>query len=163
MVIILGDLFLSARSRCARQGTKYTDNVVSWAWPGIGHHCVYMLLEGVIYFILVILIEVSVLCDWKSMCCIRLLFLSPLSIYMNIYAYVYMYMLQGIEKRNKWSFKKFEVIRCAWEEYVKSSLLLPQWFHWNWQIFVKLGYFEISFVDLLKYRVQLHNIFELAY
>ena len=69
MVIILSDLFLSARSRCARQGTKYTDNVVSWAWPGIGHHCVYMLLEGVIYFILVILIEVSVLCDTKLIIC----------------------------------------------------------------------------------------------
>ena len=43
---------------CEAQKINYTDHALDWERPGIGQMALYMFLEGLVLFILVLLIEV---------------------------------------------------------------------------------------------------------
>ena len=43
---------------CEAQKINYTENALDWERPGIGQMALYMFLEGLVLFILVLLIEV---------------------------------------------------------------------------------------------------------
>ena len=57
--LILLLCLISAQEACAQQNINYTANALDWERPGIGQMALYMFLEGLILFILVLLIEVS--------------------------------------------------------------------------------------------------------
>ena len=44
---------------CAKNNVAYFDNVLTWSYPGIGYLCFYMFAEFIVYFILVLLVEVK--------------------------------------------------------------------------------------------------------
>ena len=51
-------LFFRAKLRCDLVGIKYTDHGLTLERPGIGQMVLYMFVEAVVLFILVLLIEV---------------------------------------------------------------------------------------------------------
>lgn len=51
-------IFTSAALACSFRGVVYTDHALAWERPGIGQMALYMFLEAVVLFILVLLIEV---------------------------------------------------------------------------------------------------------
>ena len=57
-VIWFSGYFLRAKLNCETKGIKYTDHGLSWERPGIGQMVLYMFVEAVVLFILVLLIEV---------------------------------------------------------------------------------------------------------
>lgn len=46
--------------QCERQNIRYTDHALDWERPGIGQMALYMFVEGIVLFVLVLLIEVRV-------------------------------------------------------------------------------------------------------
>lgn len=49
----------ASRQFCAQENVSYTENALDWDRPGIGQNALYMFLEGLIFFILILLIEVK--------------------------------------------------------------------------------------------------------
>lgn len=45
--------------QCERQNIRYTDHALDWERPGIGQMALYMFVEGIVLFVLVLLIEVK--------------------------------------------------------------------------------------------------------
>ena len=43
---------------CQAQKINYTDNALDWERPGIGQMALFMFVEGLVLFILVLLVEV---------------------------------------------------------------------------------------------------------
>lgn len=59
--LIPSDVFVllpSAALACTMGGLVYTDNSLSWERPGIGQMALYLFVEALVLFILVLLIEV---------------------------------------------------------------------------------------------------------
>ena len=59
--LIPSDVFFllpSAAQACTVGGLVYTDNSLSWERPGIGQMALYLFVEALVLFILVLLIEV---------------------------------------------------------------------------------------------------------
>ncbi|XP_077983207.1 phospholipid-transporting ATPase ABCA3-like [Glandiceps talaboti] len=46
------------RQLCEFSGTEYEDNILAWNKPGVGQHCLYLFLEGLVWMTMVLLIEV---------------------------------------------------------------------------------------------------------
>ena len=43
---------------CKQRDTKWEESALAWNYPGSGTACLYMAIEAVVYFLLVLLIEV---------------------------------------------------------------------------------------------------------
>ena len=59
-MVLLYYYLISAQEACAQQNINYTANALDWERPGIGQMALYMFLEGLLLFSLVLFIEVSV-------------------------------------------------------------------------------------------------------
>ena len=62
LILIMLFLFLyySNSQICDYANITYFDNNLEWEKPGIGVYCLYLGLEGCVYFLLIILIEVKI-------------------------------------------------------------------------------------------------------
>lgn len=47
------------KTRCKEVGTKWEESALAWNYPGSGQTCLYMALEAVLYFLIVLLLEVG--------------------------------------------------------------------------------------------------------
>ena len=63
--------FIPCGRVCAQRGLEFTDNILEVSYPAIGANIIVMALEGVVFFVLTLLLEQSFFMHKLASCFIR--------------------------------------------------------------------------------------------